>query len=177
MPFQVIAPIIMPVDGKDWMDATKNFIKLQRHLNIEQLILTDQLNNMHARVRYYDIDGRHKAAINIVPTLATTLVGFSSTDKDSKYPGIIGPSHIIGPDNQLIGLKKVEPITTDGKKPGELRPEIIHGFGPGMMAPGMMGPGLVAPGGVGMMAPGMMAPGMVGPGLVAPGGVGMIPPF
>jgi hypothetical protein len=165
MPFQVIAPIMMPVDGKDWMEATKNFIKLQRHLNIEQLILTDQLNNMHARIRYYDMDGRHKAAINIIPTVATTLVGFSSTDKDSKYPGIIGPSHIIGPDNQLIGLKKVEPITTDGKKPGELHPEIIHGFGPGMMAPGM-----AVPGGIGMAVPGGVGVGMAVPGgIIGPG--------
>jgi hypothetical protein len=151
MSFSVIAPMYMPIEAKDFREAVKNFVKLNHHMNITQMILTDQIKNMQANVRYYDLNGRSKAYINLIPTNATTMegiipmpimgspiIGFSSTDKNAKYPmpTIIGPSAIVGANNQVFNVK---PVTTDGKPVGVMGPAIIGSFGTGSYPRTMMG--------------------------------------
>ncbi len=133
MPFQVISPMLMNVDGSDFNEAVKNFIKLNRHMNINELILTDQINNMRANIRYYNKGGRHKAGIRLEPTTARIVSTIPGTSMGFMTPATIGPniandpyapfqlapsfgrpSAIIGPNGEIHDIKPVVPVTTDG---------------------------------------------------------------
>ena len=170
MSFSVIAPMYMPIEAKDFREAVKNFVKLNHHMNITQMILTDQIKNMQANVRYYDLNGRNKAYINLIPTTATNMegiipmpimgspiIGFSSTDKNAKYPmpTIISPNAVVGANNQVFNVK---PVTTDGKSVGVMGPAIIGSFGTGSYPRTMM-PNPMMPN---PMMPNPMMPNMMG---------------
>jgi len=166
MPFQVISPMLMNVDGSDFNEAVKNFIKLNRHMNINELILTDQINNMRANIRYYNKGGRHKAGIRLQPTTARVIstlpgssvgivspltVGVSSNDPFAPFPlvpGFARPSAVIGPNGEIRDIKPVVPVTLDGKPLSSIKPVlgVTSGSVIGVGANGpILRPGLVAP--------------------------------
>ena len=37
MSFRVVYPVAMPIDGNNFADAVKNYVKLNRFMNIEQI--------------------------------------------------------------------------------------------------------------------------------------------
>ncbi len=133
MPFQVISPMLMNVDGSDFNEAVKNFVKLNRHLNINELILTDQINNMRANIRYYNKGGRNKAGIRLEPTTSRIISTIPGTNIGIVTPATIGPNlsdpsmpftlspsfgtakAIIGPNGEIHNINPVVPVTTDGK--------------------------------------------------------------
>ena len=142
MPFQVISPMLMNVDGSDFNEAVKNFVKLNRHLQISDLILTDQINNMRANIRYYNRGGRNKAGIRLYPTtervitsfpgspigmigapgglIGSPVVGISSNDPNAPFP--IGPtfgqpSAVVRSDGSVVGIKPVVPVPVSGSFP------------------------------------------------------------
>ena len=81
MSFRVIAPppLAMAIAGNSFPEAVKNFVKYQNDMSINQFIITDQINNMHAYVDYiHGSSGRNKASIRMVPTFNTMIpVGLS----------------------------------------------------------------------------------------------------
>ncbi len=142
MPFQVISPMLMNVDGSDFNEAVKNFVKLNRHLQISDLILTDQINNMRANIRYYNRGGRNKAGIRLYPTtervitsfpgspigmigapgglIGSPVVGISSNDPNAPFP--LGPtfgqpSAVVRSDGSVVGIKPVVPVPVSGSFP------------------------------------------------------------
>lgn len=132
MSFQVISPVFMQVDGSNFNEAIKNFTKLHHNLAINQLILNDQLSNlnMYANIRYYNLNGRSKASISMVPTTASTIVaaqsllpptinGFTSTLPSTSTANAsilpIHPAGIVNPMGAIANIKPVYPIGTDGK--------------------------------------------------------------
>lgn len=166
MPFQVISPMLMNVDGSDFNEAVKNFIKLNRHMNINELILTDQINNMRANIRYYNKGGRHKAGIRLQPTTARVIstlpsssiglvspltVGVSSNDPFAPFPlapGLARPSAVIGPNGEIRDINPVIPVTLDGKPLSSIKPVlgVTSGSVIGVGANGpILRPGIVAP--------------------------------
>jgi len=74
-PYQVISPLIMPIDADNYKDAVKKFVKVNRDISLNQLIVADQLNNnrMLANIKYYQNNGRNKISANIAPTLLNTI--------------------------------------------------------------------------------------------------------
>ena len=54
MSYSVIAPFATPISvvGNSFPEAVKNFVKLQKDITLNQFIITDQINNMHAYVEY-----------------------------------------------------------------------------------------------------------------------------
>jgi hypothetical protein len=52
--YSVIAPFATPISvvGNSFPEAVKNFVKLQKDITLNQFIITDQINNMHAYVDY-----------------------------------------------------------------------------------------------------------------------------
>ncbi len=105
MSFRIVYPVAAPVDGKDFKEAVKNYIKLNRFMNIEQLILTDQYNHMRANVRYLNDSGKRKASIQLSPMDAAAVaaippIGFASTNPNAPYPNVQYPgSFVMGPSS------------------------------------------------------------------------------
>ena len=73
MPFQVVWPLVQRVDGDSFKSAIKNFVKMNRRLNIEKIIITDQKKHMQATFDYYKHDIRNRVGINFFPATPITL--------------------------------------------------------------------------------------------------------
>jgi hypothetical protein len=65
--FKIVYPFESIIYGDSFKDAVKNYVKLNRNLNLTQMIIKDQSNNMQAQIRYYQEDGRNKVGINMFP--------------------------------------------------------------------------------------------------------------
>ena len=171
--------MVMNLDGSDFTEAVKNFVKLNRHLNINELILTDQIDYMRANIRYYN-NGRSKASIRMRPTTSRvirsipgTSMGFIdpslngvSTVGNSLNSGIFGPvmpygpfgtpSAVIGPDNAVREIAPVVPVSANTGQP--IRPMI------GIPRSNIIGVGARGP----LVAPGFGVPMYPGPITFAP---------
>lgn len=80
MIFQVVSPFTASIGGDSFKEAIKNYIKLNRNLNINQMIVTDQTNHIQANIRRYEQDGRNRIGINMYPisTLPPIIVNNDS---------------------------------------------------------------------------------------------------
>jgi hypothetical protein len=65
--FSIVYPIESIIYGDSFKEAVKNFIKLNRDMNITQMVIKDQSKNMQAQINYYQQDGRNKVGINMFP--------------------------------------------------------------------------------------------------------------
>jgi hypothetical protein len=161
MAFRVLYPASVSIDAADFNEAFKNAVKLNTFLNVEQMIIADQFNNYRrANIGYTNVGGgRRRASIRSelvpYPAIAPLLVGYSSTDKDSKYPaGVLmtpgGPTLIPAPI--VISPKTAEkpadkPDASTGAKPTETKPEekkdsyVLNPFGGLMFSPANPIPG------------------------------------
>jgi hypothetical protein len=110
MSFNIVYPVAMPIDGKDFKDAAKRFIKLNHFMNIEQMVLADQMRYMQANVNYLNNNHRRKASIQlmpidasmvptIVPGMYPGVIGFSSTNPRATYPA---PMIVSGPMGSAV---------------------------------------------------------------------------
>ncbi len=151
MPFQVISPMLMNVDGSDFNEAVKNFVKLNRHLHINDLILTDQINNMRANIRYYNRGGRNKAGIRLYPTTDRVITPLPGTSMSVISNGTFGfgqPSALVGKNGQIHPIEQVVPLTLDGQTLSNTAPII------GVTPSSLMGVGARGP----IMRPTIVAP-------------------
>jgi hypothetical protein len=159
MSYQIIAPVVMPINASSYKDAVKQYVKLQRDASINQLIVADQLTNnkMLANINYYQINNRRKFRADLVPTTLSELNG-----------GIVfaGPTAIIsGSDGRLSSPPMMR---RSGTVFGSTPVPIVGGpgfGGPVMGGPVMGRPGFGAPvmGGPVMGGPVMGGPVMGGP--------------
>lgn len=142
MPFQVISPIFMDVDGKDFNEALKNFVKLNHHLNLTQLIITDQTRNMHANIEYIKEQNRKtKSKITWVPTTMSVIpsgavippFGVSVSGVD---PRPYGPINDFG--RPIVALNN----RIDGPPVNVIGPSAVGIAGPAVVGPAVVG-GLV----------------------------------
>lgn len=67
MIYQIVHPFTETIYGDSFKQAIKNYIKINRNLNINQMIVTDQTNHIKATMKYYKEDIRNKVGINIIP--------------------------------------------------------------------------------------------------------------
>ena len=67
MLFNIVHPIVMEIDGDDYKDAVKNFIKLNYAMNLHKIIFQDQQNHYHAKFDYYKRDNKKRVGIDIYP--------------------------------------------------------------------------------------------------------------
>jgi hypothetical protein len=68
MIFQIVAPFTSTMYGDSFKDAIKDFVKLNRHMNITNMIIRDQAKHYQANIRYYQEDTRNKVGIDVYPT-------------------------------------------------------------------------------------------------------------
>lgn len=68
MIYTVLHPMYMQLDETTFARAIKNYVKMNRNINISNLIIQDQMNNMKkANLKFYKHKGKSKANINIQP--------------------------------------------------------------------------------------------------------------
>ena len=130
MSYSVIAPFATPISvvGNSFPEAVKNFVKLQHDISLNQFIITDQVNNMHAYVEYINKqkgNGRsHKnARIRMKPTFDRVLPGYPSYPGNPGYPGYPGyPGIMAVPSSGPMGMVTGFPINgpAAGMPPGFL---------------------------------------------------------
>jgi hypothetical protein len=109
--FTIHHPVVKTIPADNYNEAVKNFIKLHREKNIENMIISDNLNNYRkALINFYLENGRRKARISFNP-----------------YNPVIG---LLNPEqnNKPLPLQFYPTITPRGIKPSiEIN---AHGFGP-----------------------------------------------
>lgn len=108
MIFNVVSPIVTDIYGDSMKEAVKNFIKFNHNLNITNMIIKDQSNNIEARMKYYQQDGRNKVGINMYPVNTNYLPIASNT---------FIPNNIIQPDMGLWPLSAESPMSPPGMLP------------------------------------------------------------
>jgi hypothetical protein len=84
--YNIVSPVYADIYGDSFKDAVKRFIRLNRALAINDLIIKDQNNHMYAKIKYLENDIRNRVGINIYPTNPIMI-----TKKD----GSIVPASII----------------------------------------------------------------------------------
>ncbi len=150
MSFQIISPIVMSIDGKDFEDALRNFLKINHVMNIERLIISDQTQRMMANIKYYSSSGKRKVHASMMPTPLYSI----SADG-------IGMSGMVLPNKQIVNMKT-------GGKPGivAMPPYGVPPFGvpPGPVPPMMSTLPPPAVSGVDVL-PSVIMPGIGMPGL------------
>lgn len=114
MAFQIVSPFVMNIDGENFKDALKNFVKLKYNSDITKIIIADQTNRqMKANIKYYlDNYGKRKASINMVPMLYSptgapqAMLGVSPTlvGPNMIAPGVVSP--MIGQPVKPYGFVK-----------------------------------------------------------------------
>jgi hypothetical protein len=112
--YQVLSPFSYGIDASCFNEAIKNVIKLNKEININELIITDRVRNMKATMRYYKHDGRNKVGINVYP------MGKYGTyiDTNEKYnPPALVSSGIIAPvvtsissSNPVVSSRIITPL-------------------------------------------------------------------
>lgn len=65
--FNIVYPINDVIFGDSFKEAIKNYIKLNRNMQITQMIIKDQSQQVRANLRYYSENGRDKVGINMFP--------------------------------------------------------------------------------------------------------------
>ena len=64
--FYVHYPMAMTIDSDSFNSAAKQFLKMNRHYNIQQLIMSDQMNKYkNAIIRNYVVNGVPKSRISL----------------------------------------------------------------------------------------------------------------
>jgi hypothetical protein len=90
MIFQVVYPFETNIYGDSYKEAIKNFIKLNRDLNITRMIIKDKSRQIEANFDYYTYDGRNKVGINMFPVSLQHPIPIV-TDNNYIPPRVINP--------------------------------------------------------------------------------------
>ncbi len=72
MEFKIVFPVASTVVSDSFKDAIKQYIEINRAMDIRQMIIHDQMNRMQANIRYYNKEGRNKMGINMFPVSSNT---------------------------------------------------------------------------------------------------------
>jgi len=66
--FNVVYPFAMEIDGDNYKEAIKNFVKLNYMMNLHKIIIRDNYNHYHqAKFNYENREKTNKIGIDIYP--------------------------------------------------------------------------------------------------------------
>jgi len=65
--YQIISPFVTTINGDDYKEAIKNYVKLNYNNNINTLIFKDHQQHYEARLKYYNQDNKKKVGIDFYP--------------------------------------------------------------------------------------------------------------
>jgi hypothetical protein len=67
MRFDIIFPYPSIINADSYKEAIKNYIIMDHETQINNLIITNQINHMNARIKYYQQNGKNKVGIDMYP--------------------------------------------------------------------------------------------------------------
>ena len=71
--YKIVSPMNVSIMGDSVIDAIKNFVKMNKELAINNLILQDEGKRMYAKIRYFQDQNKHKVGIDVYPTLPVNI--------------------------------------------------------------------------------------------------------
>ena len=81
MKFSIVYPYTSMIDADSFKEAIKQYVKINRNININQMILTDRMNHVNAELNYYRQNNVDKVGINMYPISSNYNI----------YPNIMSP--------------------------------------------------------------------------------------
>ena len=105
IPYHVLAPYPTVITSDTVNNAVKNYVRMNRHRNITNMIITDQQNHWDARMKYFRRDGRNRVGINVYPRQTIPLVKIG----DQPNIQLHQPNNIIMKDS--FGQQTIVPTT------------------------------------------------------------------
>lgn len=126
MLYQIVSPFTADIYGDSFKEAVKNYLKMNRNINVSSMIITDQMNHMQAYMKYYQQDGRNRVGINMYPIanpfLNSPPVVVVKNEKEEKYipqnivqtPVIASPFLPVSVSNQYMPMtmSPMSPVMT-----------------------------------------------------------------
>ena len=140
--FNVLSPFAFGLEAETFAEAAKNFVVMQRNLDITRLILADRFKNtMRADIAYTVKGDDVVAGISLMPTIYPT------------YPSVVSPGVGVGVGGLGVGvgvpvkpaglIKQTDqgqlllPINNNNNNIGlagvNLAPTLAHGYMPGLL--------------------------------------------
>ena len=116
MLYNVLSPYAVSIDANTFSEAAKNFVKMQRNLDITRIILADRFKNtMRADIGYSIRDGDLIAGISLTPTIypRTPYPAVVTNSRTMPYPVGVAGMGVAGIGLQPTGLIKT---TSDGQQ-------------------------------------------------------------
>ena len=102
MLFQIIQPFVADIYGDSFKEAVKNYVKFNHNVNITNMIIKDQSNHYHTKLRYYIENNKNKVGIDVYPyTNVSYPVVAPAPIISSNVPITIGPIS----SNPLVTVK------------------------------------------------------------------------
>jgi hypothetical protein len=133
--FRVVHPFVTTVDGDTYMDAIKNFVKLNHNLNVSELIMTDQNRYWKANINYRVNDIRNRVGINVTP-LSDMMVPMHL--RQLAVPtAMVGTANVVRPTSPMV--------VAPGVNHGMVSPVNVTNVGTAGVATRVMSPTLVSP--------------------------------
>jgi hypothetical protein len=112
--YQIVSPFTETIYGDSFKEAVKNYLKLNRNLNINHMILSDMNQRVRANFKYFNQDGRNKVGINMYPVdmYGSPIINVVRSGKEEKYiPQNIMPV-------QPVAMPVMPVVSTTFKTPG-----------------------------------------------------------
>ena len=81
MKFSIVYPYQSVIDADSFKEAIKQYVKINRNVNINQMILTDRMNHINAELNYYKQNNVDKVGITMYPISPNYNI----------YPNFVGP--------------------------------------------------------------------------------------
>lgn len=84
MKFSVVYPYPSIIDADSFKEAIKEYVKINRNININQMIITDKMSHVNADLNYYRRNNVDKVGINMYPISPNYNI----------YPNFYGPVNV-----------------------------------------------------------------------------------
>ena len=84
MKYSIVYPYPTLMDAESFKEAIKEYVKINRNFNINQMIITDKMSHVNAELNYYRKNNVDKVGINMYPISPNYTI----------YPNFYGPVHV-----------------------------------------------------------------------------------
>ena len=102
MRFSIVYPYPSLIDADSFKEAIKRYVKINRAININQMIITDKMNHVNADLNYYKQNNVDKVGITMYPISSNYMITSNTNGRipvNSLIPGYRQP---FMPVNSLI---------------------------------------------------------------------------
>jgi hypothetical protein len=119
--YQVVYPFLYSISANNFNEAVKNFTKMHRHMNLSNIIVSDQLNHRRFKLKYFRQKNKDKVGFNAYPYNSNIVVlpdgnaislspnNFLTTIPAPVAPPMVAPNVILTPTTPTSNIKSSHP--------------------------------------------------------------------